>query len=93
MCNPVVALGSSSDREEDAAHGKEPHEGFAQKTAAREQEVARLLSAGLQNKEIAAVLGTSVHTVRNQARRIYEKLRVSGRVQLAAKFRASGDAE
>jgi DNA-binding CsgD family transcriptional regulator len=60
---------------------------------AREHEVARLLGAGLQNKEIAAMLGTSVHTVRNQVRRIYEKLGVSSRLQLAAKLRAAGDGQ
>jgi DNA-binding CsgD family transcriptional regulator len=60
---------------------------------AREHEVARLLCVGFQNKEIAAMLGTSVHTVRNQVRRIYEKLCVSSRVQLAAKLPAAGDGQ
>jgi DNA-binding CsgD family transcriptional regulator len=59
----------------------------------REREVARLVARGLQNKEIAAILGTSVHTVRQQTRRIYEKLNVPGRVHLAAKCREWGDGQ
>jgi DNA-binding CsgD family transcriptional regulator len=52
----------------------------------REREVARLVSSGLQNKEIASLLGTSVETVRKQTRAIYRKLAVAGRVELVARF-------
>jgi DNA-binding CsgD family transcriptional regulator len=52
----------------------------------RERQVARLIAAGLQNKEIAACLGTSADTVRKQTIRIYEKLGVPGRVSLVARF-------
>jgi DNA-binding NarL/FixJ family response regulator len=48
----------------------------------RETQVATLVARGLQNKEIAALLGTSVDTVRKQTIRIYAKTGVSGRVQL-----------
>jgi DNA-binding CsgD family transcriptional regulator len=53
---------------------------------AREREIASLIRLGLQNKEIAAALGTSVDTVRKQTIRIYQKLRVSGRVEAALRF-------
>jgi DNA-binding CsgD family transcriptional regulator len=53
----------------------------------REAEVAGLIARGLQNKEIAALLGTSPDTVRKQSIRIYQKLEVSGRVQLALRVR------
>jgi DNA-binding NarL/FixJ family response regulator len=52
----------------------------------RELQVARLIATGLQNKEIAAFLGTSVDTVRKQTIRAYEKLGVSGRVALVIRF-------
>jgi DNA-binding CsgD family transcriptional regulator len=52
----------------------------------REQQVAKLLGEGLQNKEIAATLGTSSDTVRKQTICIYEKTGVSGRVDLVARF-------
>ncbi len=55
----------------------------------RELEVARLIRAGLQNKEIAAVLGTSVETVRKQTISVYGKLGVAGRIALVLRF---GDA-
>jgi DNA-binding CsgD family transcriptional regulator len=52
----------------------------------REAQIAVLLGRGLQNKEVAALLGTSAHTVRKQTVRIFQKLRVPGRVHLAAKL-------
>jgi serine/threonine protein kinase/DNA-binding CsgD family transcriptional regulator len=55
----------------------------------RENEVAQLLVAGLQNKEIAAALGTSIETVRKQSIRVYEKLGVSGRHGLVRQLSAA----
>jgi DNA-binding CsgD family transcriptional regulator len=52
----------------------------------RERQVAFLLRSGLQNKEIAAALGSSAHTVKKQTIRVYEKLRVGGRVELIARL-------
>jgi DNA-binding NarL/FixJ family response regulator len=55
----------------------------------RELQVASLIRAGLQNKEIAATLGTSIDTVRKQTIHAYAKLGVSGRLELVTRF---GDA-
>ena len=48
----------------------------------REEDVVRLLAEGLQNREIAKVLGLSEHTVKNYLFHIYDKLGVSSRVEL-----------
>jgi ATP/maltotriose-dependent transcriptional regulator MalT len=50
---------------------------------ARELEIARLAGAGVANKEIAARLGLSLHTVQNKLHAAYEKLGVTGRSELA----------
>lgn len=50
--------------------------------ADRESEVASLVAEGLPNKDIALKLGIREHTVSNYLFRIYEKLGVSGRVEL-----------
>jgi DNA-binding NarL/FixJ family response regulator len=49
----------------------------------REGEVVHLVEDGLTNRQIAVKLGLSEHTVRNNLFRIYEKLGVSTRVELA----------
>lgn len=50
----------------------------------REREVAELVARGLQNTEIAHVLGTSPATVRNQLHAIFRKLHVTTRAELVA---------
>jgi len=50
--------------------------------AKREDEVASLVAEGLSNREIADRLGLTEHTVSNYLFRIYEKLGISGRVEL-----------
>jgi DNA-binding NarL/FixJ family response regulator len=49
----------------------------------REGEIAYLISRGLRNKEIARELHLSEGTVKMYLHRIYEKLRLGGRTQLA----------
>jgi DNA-binding CsgD family transcriptional regulator len=51
---------------------------------AREREIAGLAAGGLPSKEIARDLHLSVRTVDNHLRRIYDKLGVSTRRELAA---------
>jgi ATP/maltotriose-dependent transcriptional regulator MalT len=54
---------------------------------ARELEVASLAVAGLSNREIAERLCLSVRTVENQLQRVYEKLGVARRAELADMLR------
>jgi Response regulator containing a CheY-like receiver domain and an HTH DNA-binding domain len=49
----------------------------------REEDVVRLVERGLTNKEIAVELHLSEHTIRNNLFRIFDKLGVSSRVELA----------
>ena len=49
----------------------------------REEKIVELVSAGLTNPEIASSLELSAHTIRNYVYRIYNKLGVSNRVELA----------
>ena len=46
----------------------------------RESQILALLARDTQAKEIAAALGTSVHTVRNQIEALYKKLGVHSRM-------------
>jgi len=52
----------------------------------RERDIARLILAGKTNKEIAAELFLSPHTVKNATSRIYEKTGVRSRSQLAGRL-------
>jgi DNA-binding NarL/FixJ family response regulator len=49
----------------------------------REREVVALATQGTANADIAAALGLSPRTVENHLRRIYKKLKVASRTQLA----------
>jgi DNA-binding NarL/FixJ family response regulator len=50
----------------------------------REHEILELLIKGATNKEIAATLGISNHTVKNHLQNIMEKLHIQNRVQAVA---------
>ena len=50
----------------------------------RELEAARLAAAGRNNVEIALRLGIARETVKQTLRRVYRKLDVNGRAQMAA---------
>ena len=49
-----------------------------------EREVTALVLEGRSNEQIARARGTSVSTVANQLQAIFEKLNVSGRLELVA---------
>ncbi len=50
--------------------------------SARERQVTQQLASGMTNREIAATLGLSPHTVKNYLFRIFDKLGVSSRTEL-----------
>jgi DNA-binding CsgD family transcriptional regulator len=63
-----------------------------------EKDVARALLAGAAQSQIARVRGTSSRTVANQIASVFRKLRVTSRMELAARYsggesglRARGD--
>jgi DNA-binding CsgD family transcriptional regulator len=60
--------------------GRRPQ--FAHELTPSQQRVAELIAKGASNKEIAASLFISEHTVESHLRQIYMKLGVSSRVQL-----------
>ena len=49
----------------------------------REEDVVRLLSEGMQNRDIARKLKLSEHTVKNYLFHVFDKLGISSRVELA----------
>jgi DNA-binding CsgD family transcriptional regulator len=57
----------------------------------RERDIAALASAGRSSKSIADDLGLSVRTVDNTLQRVYIKLGVHGRADLAARLAALAD--
>jgi ATP/maltotriose-dependent transcriptional regulator MalT len=56
----------------------------------RELEVLELLAEGLSNKEIAARLYVSSHTIKTHLSNLYQKLEVSRRTQAIQKARMLG---
>lgn len=50
----------------------------------REAQIAQLVAQGLTTKQIGEALGTSPNTVRNQLSRLYDKLQIESRAELAA---------
>ena len=61
-----------------------PDAGFAHGLSAREREVLRLVATGKSNREIAATLVLSQHTVARHLQNIYAKLGVSTRTAAGA---------
>jgi DNA-binding CsgD family transcriptional regulator len=49
-----------------------------------ERRIAELVTEGATNREVAAVLVISTHTVDSHLRHVFAKLGISSRVQLAA---------
>ncbi len=54
-----------------------------QRLTPREIEIASLVGTGLRNPEIALRLGVSVTTVRSHLRKVYSKLQLANRIELA----------
>ncbi|WP_411338739.1 helix-turn-helix transcriptional regulator [Sphingopyxis sp. J-6] len=60
--------------------------GVAAKLSSRELQIAQLIGAGKQNKQVAFIAGISEFTVENHLRRIYRKLDVHNRAAMTAKI-------
>jgi DNA-binding CsgD family transcriptional regulator len=58
-------------------------DGKLRRLSARERQIAGLLVAGYSPENIAAQFGLTISTVRTYIRRIYGKLRVFSRIELA----------
>jgi DNA-binding NarL/FixJ family response regulator len=54
----------------------------------REQRIIQLVAEGLKNSEVAAVVGTTEHVIKNYLRVIYDKLGLWNRVELALWYEA-----
>jgi DNA-binding NarL/FixJ family response regulator len=54
----------------------------------RQQQVIELVAQGLKNSEVAEVIGTTEHVVKNHLRIIYDKLGFWNRVELALWYEA-----
>jgi DNA-binding NarL/FixJ family response regulator len=54
----------------------------------RQQQVIELVAQGLKNKEVANLIGTSEHVVKNHLRAIFDKLGFWNRVELALWYEA-----
>jgi DNA-binding NarL/FixJ family response regulator len=54
----------------------------------RQQQVIELVAQGLKNSEVACVIGTTEHVVKNHLRVIYDKLGFWNRVELALWYEA-----
>jgi len=54
----------------------------------REQRVIELVAQGLKNSEVAGIIGTTEHVVKNYLRAIYDKLGLWNRVELALWYEA-----
>lgn len=66
-----------------ACHLESPPQAAGETLTPREREILCLLAEGLGNKQIARRLGVEVTTVRTHLSRLYEKLGLESRVELA----------
>lgn len=54
----------------------------------RRQQVIELVAQGLNNRQMAVLMGTSVHVIKNSLRTIFDKLGVWNRLELALWYEA-----
>ena len=59
----------------------------------REQQVIKLVAQGLNNREMAFVIGTSENAVKNYFKYIYDRLGVWNRLELALWYEGHHDPE
>ncbi len=74
-------------QERAASHAPPPDE---VKLTKREEEICKLISRGLINKEIASALGIGLHTVKDHVKKIMKKLNAGSRAGIVAKIAVGG---
>jgi two-component system nitrate/nitrite response regulator NarP len=79
LLNRAVDLAMSSDKRDGGLHG----------LSDREREVANLVAEGKRNKDIAQALGTTEGTIKSYLYRIYDRLGVASRTELAVLVKSS----
>jgi DNA-binding CsgD family transcriptional regulator len=80
-------MGTGSSRMEVAdrpGHGRPLADPRVRMLTATEREIARLVATGRRNKEVAATLSVAVRTVEWNLSKVYRKLGVRSRTELAA---------
>ena len=82
-----LALAASLAPTETSVAAPEIHADRWQRLSRREREVAHLVSAGLANKEVSSRLAISEATVKTHLTRVFQKLGVRTRSELAAACR------
>lgn len=88
LLKPLVHMGQLTLAIEKALHQRaarplRPVGDSTGQLSARERQIVALVAEGLENREIAERLSISENTVKNHLARIYDKLKVSNRVQAA----------
>ncbi len=78
---PAIAMSQATLR----AYAQAPTN--CDKLTAREQQIAFYIERGFRNHDIAAILGTSARTVRNQLSKLFDKVNVMNRAELVARLR------
>jgi DNA-binding NarL/FixJ family response regulator len=83
--NPRAAPGTGWEQEPYRAGARdEAREKIMWRTlTVREMEIAQLVATGKRNKEVAYDLHLSRHTVESHLKRIYDKLQIQSRTELA----------
>jgi DNA-binding NarL/FixJ family response regulator len=93
--SPTVAhavLGRPRREPEAAPRIEIPHPAPSGALTVREMEIVRLVGKALGNRQIADELGLSVTTVRTHLNKVYEKIGIVSRVELALYAAQSGEA-
>jgi DNA-binding NarL/FixJ family response regulator len=85
MMPPPLAADVSRPDDLDRTQGSDAPKTQGWRFSPRERQIVSLLASGCSNQEIANRLGLRLQTVKNHLSRVYRKLGVPNRVQLAVR--------